>query len=151
MNFLRDIFLIILAWIGGFLSLYLRDRIKDKGWKNENILRPLYNEVSQIMENEGRDLKISHTSTTWDNIDSYSRAKIPQKLQKILNTLSAEIHKWNKLASSGAKLTKNASISLAKKLENVFPERLMLREGDRTWLLLEEKKEGPRTEIVQSS
>jgi len=124
----------------GILTVYLTGRLRDQEWKKQNILRPLYNEASEIVENEGKNLSIGY-KPEWDATDNYSRMKISQKLQELLDTPSLEIHKWQELASAQATLTKSASISLANKLKDIFPQVLISREDDKVCLLLERERD----------
>lgn len=126
----------VISGIVGILTVYLTSRLREREWKKQNILRPLYNETSQIVETEGKNLSIDY-KPKWDVIDSYSRMKIPRKLRELLDAFSLEIYKWDKLASSQATFTKSALISLADKLKDVFPRVLISREDDKVCLLLE--------------
>lgn len=70
----------LISGIIGVLIVFLTDRIRNKEWVQENIIRRLYNELDCIRTSQAFEVDLSFKSF-WNQLDSYSKLKVGKKLR----------------------------------------------------------------------
>lgn len=86
---------VVLA-IAGFFA---KRRINEQSWRKENILIPMFNEVSGIVEKDGWTLYPEITSS-WVKFDHYSRLRIDDKLRDKLDNYVSKLDEYRRIATT---------------------------------------------------
>lgn len=141
---LKTIFVFFGGAIATLLGTYFHSLIEEKRFNKEQIYRPMYNELSKVVDSGLWTLKKDDVlKTKWSDFDSYLRFKTQFTLRESLNEYEELLKKLTRLES---KITGFAR----KNATDIFPEYLL--EGDKLIILKEEeeRENGGQTQRIVS-
>ena len=93
---------VIITAILATLGFFAKRRINEQSWRKDNILVPMFNEVSVIVEKKGWTLYPEIVSN-WGKFDSYSRLRIDDKLRQKLDSYVLKLEEYKRTATTAFK------------------------------------------------
>jgi len=124
-EFLAIIFGSLISALIAILSNYLTGKMHEQNWRKENIYRPLYNEVSEIVE--GLNIKKARSfMKTWKGIDSYSRLRIDEELRRQLEYYVSKIGEYE---DTFQRVTALVSENVEEAIRRAFPPQMISKDG----------------------
>lgn len=79
-QFLAIVLGAIVSGIIGIFTVLLTGKMRDKQWKRENIIKPLYNEIDRIRISQAHQID-GRFRSFWNQLDSYSKLRVGEKLR----------------------------------------------------------------------